>query len=517
MDVVIALDAGTSSLRGAVYELTGARRASASCPYTPKYYPDGRVRQATSTWVEALEKVLSSLLDELTRQKLKPLCVSLTGQRASVIPIDRTGIAAPEALMWHDRSTSDQCRRISEVFAERDLYRTTGLRIDSYFSAPKIVWLQEHEPERYSGSAKLLGVQDYIAYLLTGEFVTDHTQASRTLLFDISSRCWDESILAGLGISLEKLPELAEPGTVVGQTCADLHARCGFPTGVPVVLAGGDQQVAALGMGVIERGGAAANTGTGSFVVAPLDAPVFHPEMRTLCSCAAVPGMWIAEAGVLTTGTVYRWMSRQLGPGEHRADVDGPHGSDALLARMNELAGEAPGGANGVLVFPHFSGAAAPHWNADARGMIVNLSLSTTRADIARACLEAIAGELAINLGEISTLCGEISTVTVAGGLSELELFDRMQADAFGVPVHVNPTTEASAFGALLGACVSMGVYEDHSQAHRALANETGEPIHPEASASARFAEQMRIRNEMHDTLQKAGLYRSMRRFAEGV
>ncbi len=512
-EVIVALDAGTSSLRGVAYEPTGKRRAGASFPYTPEYHPDGRVRQATSNWVDALDEVLSALSDDLTRQKLKPLCVSLTSQRASVIPVDRKGTAAAFALMWHDRSTADECRHIREVFDERELYHTTGLRVDSYFSAPKIVWLRNHDPETFSESAKLLGVQDFIAYLLTGEVVTDHTQASRTLLFDISSRRWDEAILAGLGVSQEKLPELVAPGTAIGNTSAELSARCGFPSGVPVILAGGDQQVAAVGMGVIEPENAAANTGTGSFVVAPLDAPAFHPDLRTLCSCAAVPDMWIAEAGVLTTGTVYRWMSRQLGPAE---EPTGGKEMDALLARMNELASEAPMGANGVLVFPHFSGAAAPHWNADARGMIVNLSLSSTRADIARACLEAIAGELAVNLGELSRLCGEIRQVTVAGGLSEFALFDRMQADAFGVPVSVNPTAEASAFGALLSACVTMGIYGDHAAAHRALAKAPGEPIHPNAAAHAHFAEQMGIRMAMHDTLREAGLYRRMRRLAAG-
>ena len=321
------------------------------------------------------------------------------------------------------------------------MYRRTGLRVDPYFSAPKMMWLREERPEIYAAAEKLIGVQDYVVYLLTGAYVTDWSQACRTMLMNISSFSWDKDMLKISGISAAKLPELRPPGSTAGSLDGAMAKATGLAAGIPVIVCGGDQQCAALALNILRPGYAEANTGTGSFVIAYSEAPQFDDECRTLCSAAAVPGKWIAEAGIFNTGSVHRWFKEQFYP----------EGEDAY-ALMNKEAAESPVGANGVMMLSHFEGSAAPYWNPLAKGVFFNLSLGTRRSDMVRAILEGIALEIGHNLSLIENLVKNISMVSVAGGLVAFDLFNQIQADAFNKTVIRYDNSEASSLGALMSA-----------------------------------------------------------------
>ncbi|MFW6387922.1 MAG: xylulokinase, partial [bacterium] len=293
MDVITAVDAGTSSIRAVLFDLSGAILAIHSYSYSPRFLSDGRVRQSPDTWQQGLISVCSEAAVTCRENGYTPLCVSLTGQRASVLPIGADNRPIGEAIMWQDKATSEECDEIGRRLSAREVFETTGLRIDSYFSAPKILWLRNHTPGVFKAASKFVGVQDYITYLVTGEFCTDFSQASRTLLFDLHALEWSEHILGELSIPVAALPHALPAGSCAGVTANVFEARTGFRSGVPVILAGGDQQVAAVGMGVFEPGIAEANTGTGSFLITPVDTPALDPEMRALCSVSAVAGRWV--------------------------------------------------------------------------------------------------------------------------------------------------------------------------------------------------------------------------------
>ncbi len=268
-------------------------------------------------------------------------------------------------------------------------------------------------------------------------------------------------------------------------------------------------------MGIVDPGTAVANTGTGSFLITPVERPVFHPEMRTLCSAAGAPGKWMAGAGILTTGIVYQWFAREIGSG--RGAGDGPGDADqsdvqkADMERLNEIASQSPVGSNGVVVLPHFAGAAAPFWNADARGIIANIGLSTTRSDMARAVLESIAMELGMNFDLLVEQCGDISEVAVAGGLTQIALFNQMQADSFDTPVRLSAVPGASAFGVMISATVNLGVYPDHLQAYQSLSGHSEEYVFPDEAGRRALQDNKDLRRELHDTLESGGIYRRMR------
>ena len=519
---VVAVDVGTSSLRATVFDDRGDTLFLASSSYQPRFPGGDRAEQDPSDWERSLFDTLRDVGVFLREQGLSADALSVTSQRASVIPVGRDGRPLADAIMWQDKRSIDACAWIAQRIPVEDLYRRTGLRLDPYFSAPKMIWLREHEPECYRAADRLLGVQDYVILLLTGRAASDATQASRTLLMGIEDFRWDDELLRDLEIDRRLLPEIVPPGSVVAGLSREASGRTGLPAGLRVIAAGGDQQCAALALGILAPGSAEANTGTGSFVIAHAERPALDPQRRTLCSASALPGAWVVEAGILTSGIVFSWLGGILGGEEAAAnganvvgDIPaggsnraGEGGREALLVRLGREAEASPPGANGVFLQPHFKGSAAPYWDPSARGVFWGLTLGTNRGDLARAVLEGIALELAENLALVESVAGPVREVTVAGGMSRLELFDRIQADAFERPVLRYENPEASSLGALISASVTLGRFRDYGEARKALLREEPERFLPDPGRSETYA---RLREE------KGRLYEALREFGRSV
>ena len=508
-EVILALDVGTSSMRAIAYDLEGTVLCTFSRAYSPTFRNDGAVRQDPGDWRVALYALLGEAAAFLEHDERHAITISLTSQRASVIPIDEHGEAFFSALMWQDMSTREECRLIEDSIPARELYHLTGMRVHPYFSAPRILWLRRYEPEAYRKATHLVGVQDFVAFILTGRLVTDHTQASRTLLFNVSRLDWDQSVLDELSIERTKLPQVVAPGSVIGETTPEFRERTGFAAGVPVVIAGGDQQVAATGLRITPNSGIGVNNGTGAFVVAASHTPEFDPEMRTLCTPGAIPNTWDIEAGVLATGAVYNWLSRQLrGSLELTQELDTTVEDDRRLDALSRCAESSPVGANGLVLLPNFAGIAAPDWNPDSRGVLVNLRLSSSVSDIARAAIEGIAVEIANNVHLVQSVTGRQSKVVVAGGLSQSQLFVRSLTDAVGFPVEVSGISEATALGAMITASVSLGRDADFASAITRLVPGPGAVLEPIPQYVSVFERHRAFRKDLHQALVNADLYR---------
>jgi xylulokinase/glycerol kinase len=366
VDTILVVDVGTSSLRSTAATLGGSISLTASRNYSPVFLGGPRVEQDPSSWTDALFDTLLEVADFSAAGKHRTLAVSVTSQRASVIPVDSDGRPLRSALMWQDKRSVAECERILSRISMEDIYRKTGLRLDPYFSAPKMMWLLANEGELCEGAAKFIGVQDLVVHALTSRFVTDASQACRTMLMDIRAQSWDDEMLDLVGVPESKLPEILPPGSIGGTLTSSAAARAGLPAGIPVILAGGDQQNAALALNVLAPGTVEATAGTGSFMIAFADQPRLDPRMRTLCSCGAEPASWVVEAGLLTSGALYSWVNEQAFRGLRFRDIDAEVSAS-------------PAGANGVVALPHFKGSAAPYWNPRAKGVFFGIGLDTTR------------------------------------------------------------------------------------------------------------------------------------------
>lgn len=498
MEYIIIIDVGTSSLRSIVYNLKGKIIHEEAKEYHTVITNGNNVEQDPETWHDALVFALMNTARYVEGNKLNIRAIAVTSQRASVIPVDIKGQPLYNAIMWQDKRSTIQCSEISSVIGINDLYHKTGLRLDPYFSAPKMLWLKEKEPEIYKNTYKLLGVQDFVIHLLTGKFITDWTQASRTMLMNINDFNWDEELLSGIGINAELLPELCAPGSIVGNLTEEMSQITGLKSGIPIIIGGGDQQCAALALNVLRPGSAEANTGTGSFVIAFSEKPAFDKDMRTLCSAAAMPGKWIAEAGIFNTGAIYRWVKEQF----YSESVE------SSFKMLNNEALESTVGANGVLLLPHFQGSAAPYWNPMAKGVIFNLTLGTKRGDVARAVLEGIALEIADNIHLIENISDEINMVSVAGGMTKFDLFDKIQASTFNKNVIKYENSEASSLGALISSAVTLGSYDNYNEAFENICNGKQEIFEPDKDNAIKYAELLKRKNSLYNALEKGDIYK---------
>jgi glycerol kinase len=324
----------------------------------------------------------------------------------------------------------------------------------------KMRWFKEERPQVYGAAHKMLGIQDFLIHELTGLFVTDRSLASRTNLFNLETLDWDDELIRRFGIDRRLLCGLVDPGAVAGTLSASMAAATGLPAGLPVISAGGDQQCAALGLGLTGSGRVIANTGTGSYLIAGVERPVIDPAMSISCNVAAVPGSYILEAGSPTAGSILRWFNREF----HRECSGGENDFSQLIAEAET----SPPGANGVILLPHFKGRGAPRWDPGAKGSFIGLTQASTRGDLARAILEGIAAELAENLDAVETLGGRVETIAVSGGMTASRLYCQMQADMDGHRVERPEETEATALGAWISCAVRLGLFPGFSEAHSA-------------------------------------------------
>ena len=492
MKGVITVDIGTTSMRGALYDAGGRLVHMDQQDNAPRYFSDGRVEQDASAWQAILPRVLKSCADAAGSAGLAPACIAVTAQRSSVIPIDRDGTPLHPAIMWQDRRTAE----LVEALREHDplVYRTTGLKISPVFSAVKMTWFRRHRPDVWNRTHKMIGIQDWALYLLTGRLVTDHTFGSRTNLLDLRTRQWDAELLRLFGVPSAMLCELVAPGAIVGGLLPARAAEAGLPAGLPVVTAGGDQQCAALGLGLFSGERAVTNTGTGSYLIGHSDRPALDAQMRTACNVAAVPGAYVVEAAVLTSGTIYRWFS-ELG------FVGGDDGAP-VFARLNAEAATAPPGANDLLLLPHFRGCGAPYWDPAAKGVFYNLTLAATRGEMARAILEGIAVEMKESLELVEALCGRVDSVSVSGGLTRSDLFNQIQSDVFARPVVRFGNGEATSLGAWIAGAVACGIEADHARAFaRAVAPGSSVSYRPDPANRPIYERQCRRARALYRAL----------------
>ncbi len=497
-ECIVIIDVGTQSLRSILYNKKAEMVFISQKPYSP-ILKGIEVEQDPRTWKDNLLFTLKEVSLYANKNAIKILSISVTSQRASIIPVNKYGKYLYNAITWQDRRSYQQCYKVKESLSMNEIYQKTGLRLDSYFSAPKMMWLKENMREIYNDAYKIIGVQDYVAYILTNRFVTDYSQAARTLLMNINTFTWDDELIQAFGLDSSILPELVAPGTIIGKVSDFIAEKTGLNKDIPIILAGGDQQCAAIGLNVLRPGTLEANTGTGSFIIGYADKPVFDENMRVICSASAIPGKWIVEAGLLTSGNIYTWFKN-----EFYKDIKD---SDVYQIVNHEVEESAPG-ANGIIMIPHFKGSAAPYWNPLSKGMFFNVSLENTRGDFARAILEGISYEMAENINLIEDLVGYVEIINIAGGLTKFTTFNQIQADVFNKAVSVYDSSEATSLGALISTLVTLGDYKNYIDAFDAiLGHSNKKTYHSNSTSISQYIHLIRTKKHLYYALNDSHIY----------
>jgi glycerol kinase len=451
MSYLLALDQGTSSSRSIVFDAAGRVVSMAQREFRQIFPQPGWVEHDP---VEIWSTQLATAREALAAARIDARAIAgvgITNQRETTVIWERaSGRPIHNAIVWQDRRTEPICRQLRESGLATTVAERTGLVIDAYFSGTKIRWLLDHVPAAREaarrGELAFGTIDSWLAWQLTGGrlHVTDVSNASRTMLYDIRRGCWDDELLAALDVPVSLLPEVLASSHRFGETDATLLGAA-----LPIGGIAGDQQAALFGQACFEAGMAKNTYGTGCFMLMHTGSR-FEPSRNGLVATAAAqPGdakQYALEGSVFIGGAVVQWLRDGLRAIEKSSDVE------ALAASVPD--------SGGVVFVPAFTGLGAPYWQPDARGTITGLSRGSTVAHVARAALESIAFQSAALLAAMGRDAGApITELRVDGGACANDLLMQFQADLLGIPVVRPKVIETTALGAAYLAGLACGVY----------------------------------------------------------
>ncbi|WP_420457465.1 xylulokinase [Rubrivirga sp.] len=470
MAYLLGIDTSTTATKALLMDDAGHVVAVGSTPHDHSSPRPLWSEQGPDEWWRATAASVRQALAEAGAAGPDVRAVGLTGQMHGLVLLDGAGAVLRPAMLWNDGRAQAQCDEIRERLGGLDaLVAETGNDAFAGFTAPKLLWVKEHEPDVVARVAQVLLPKDYLRYRLTGGFATDRAGAGGTLLLDLASRDWSATVLDALDVPADWLPPTHEGPEVTGAVSAQAAEETGLAVGTPVVGGGGDQAATAVGVGAVRPGVWAMSLGTSGVVFAPTDAPHTAPQGRAHAFPHAVPGLWHLMGVMLSAAGSLRWYRDTFAPDT---------GYDALLA---EAAGVAPG-SEGLTFLPYLAGERTPHANPLAQGAFVGLTLRHGRGHATRAVLEGVAFGLRDNLELLRQSGVEApDTVRVAGGGAVSPLWRQILADTLSVALAPVQTPEAAAFGAALLAGVGAGVWPDVATATDATVT-VGETTEPGAS-----------------------------------
>ena len=453
---ILALDQGTTSCRAILFDHAGVPVSVAQKEFRQIFPQPGWVEHdANEIWATQAGVIAEVMaITGVTRKQIAG--IGITNQRETTVLWDRaTGEPLAPAIVWQDRRTAGDCDRMRGAGAERLIQQKTGLVIDAYFSGTKLRWLLDHVPGARSraekGELAFGTIDSWLIWKLTGGklHLTDATNASRTMLFNIHRNSWDEELLALLDIPAAVLPEVRSSSEIYGE------AVLSAVEGVPIAGVAGDQQAALFGQGCTHVGMAKNTYGTGCFLLLHTGAVAVSSRRQLLSTAAArrkgEPAQFALEGSVFIAGAVVQWLRDGLGIIRHSSEIE-------------ELAARVPD-SGGVFFVPAFAGLGAPHWDPYARGTITGLTRGSTAAHLARAALDSIAFQTADVLDAMhDDTAIRLQEMRVDGGAVCNNALLQFQADVIGVPVIRPSITETTALGAAYLAGLAVGFWKSQEE-----------------------------------------------------
>ena len=497
-ELLMGIDVGTTSTKAVVTDLSGETLCITTAEY-PLLFP--KIGWAEQKPQDLLDGVLSAMKEaaEKLGDKAKDVCaLSFSTQRDTVIPLDENDQPLWNAITWMDTRATKECEKLKTDMGEDRFYASTGVPVSTIWTGAFILWLRENAPEVFDKSAMFSLVHDYLLCALGAkEHVLDTTNACETMMYDFVRGVWDKEILDYMGISEEKLPKLVEPGTVVGALSAEIAERTGLPEGLLLVSGGGDQQCAMLGSGAIALGDGEVGIGTAANIMAATKTPLFDEQKKLICHRSLVPNGFLMEGAMLSTGKLIEWLRDLFYSG-----VKNP-----FKVMDAEVERDSKPGAGGMFLTPHFEGSASPHWDEDARGICVGLTLGTKRADVCRAVMEGVALEIKKNLILMEKMGVKLKRMVVTGGAGNSPVWLQIIADVLNLPVVTLQNKQCAAMGGVILAGVGSGRLATFEEGVNTMVR-VKETYLPRAEYRELYDSLLDLDNRSFAALQGAGVYR---------
>lgn len=458
----IGIDVSTTATKALLMDGKGGVIGVASSEYPFETPFPLWSEQEPALWWKATKESIKKVIAETREDPKEIKGIGLTGQMHGLVLLDKQGKVLRPALLWNDQRTGAQCDTIRSKIGREKLIRITGNDALTGFTAPKILWVQEHEPEIWEQVRHILLPKDYVRYKLTGELACDRAGGAGTILFDLASRDWSPEILKALDIPAEYLPVTYEGTDETGKLTDAVAKELGLPADTPVFGGGGDQAASAVGTGAVRSGIVSLSLGTSGVVFATTDGPVVEPEGRLHAFCHSVPNKWHLMGVMLSAAGSLRWHRDTFAP---KIDYD------TLIKPVAEISP----GSDGLFFLPYLTGERTPHHDPLARGAFVGLTVRHSFPHLTRSVLEGISFGLRDSF-ELMKNSGleNIGQVRVTGGGARSPIWREILADIFNAEIVTVNTTEGAAYGAALLAATGAGIYDSVETACDATIQVTG-------------------------------------------
>jgi xylulokinase len=499
MDYLLGIDVGTTGIKAALFDTQGRLIYSITKDY-PLITPHPNwVEQNPSDWWEKTQEALKDITENSKISANQIKAIGLSGQMHSSVFLDKKGEVVRPCILWCDQRTDKECQEIINRVGEEKLVSITGNTAMTGFTAPKVLWLRNNEPENYKQLDKLLMPKDYIRYKLTGKLSAEFSDASATILFNIKEKEWDEELLKVLDIDASILPDCCESIDICGKVKEEVAKVTGILSGTPIVAGGADNTCGAVGTGVVKEGVMMVSLGTSGIVFCPTANPKFDKGRRIHAFCHSVPGEWYLMGCMLSAGGAFRWFRDVLGIKEKEiAKNKGIDPYEILIESIKEISV----GSEGLFFLPYLTGERSPHNDPYAKGVYIGLTLRHNKKHMIRALLEGVSFGLRDSLEVVKELGQEIKEVRITGGGARSPIWRQILSDIFNLPLKTITSAEGPAQGAAIMAGVGVGIYESIEKACDKIIKikETTNPIKENVEKYEKF---YKIYRKLYKSLKK--------------
>ena len=458
MTYLIGIDIGTSATKIIIMNENGKIFASVSKNYKLIKPKNGWAEQDPEDWKNAVLEGLTEALRNAALKKEDIKGIGLTGQMHGIVMLDEEGVPLRKSIIWCDQRSDEQVRQMLKIMPEEEWLRITGNPPIAAWSAAKILWIKQYEPEIYQRCKHILLPKDYIRYVLTGEFATDVSDASGTQLLNVAARKWSKEVLDKLEIDRTLLPNVYESQEVTGNITAPIGKLIGLSADTVVVAGASDNAGAAIGMGAVEEDIAFVTLGTSAIIYTHLNEYRAIPEGSLHICCSAVKGCWHTMGGPQAAGLSLQWFIENFC---HAYMDEAEKEKKGVFDVINHEVTNVPIGSNRLIYMPYLMGERTPHMNPDCRGVFFGLNVVHTKANLLRAVMEGVGYSMA-DCSEILKQVGiHIKAIRACGGGSKSKVWKQIIADILNCDLVTMNQEEGPAFGAAILAGVGVGIYKD--------------------------------------------------------
>jgi xylulokinase len=473
--LILAHDLGTTGDKATLFDREGRVAATVFAAYPTSYARPNWAEQDPAHWQKAFFGATRHLLAEANVRADDVAVISFSGHMNGALVVDEAGLPLRPAILWADQRAATQAEFIRRRCGDEEIYRLTGNRISAAYTAAKLLWIKENEPDIYRRTHTVVQAKDYAAFLLTGVLASDYSDASLTQLFDLSRRCWAEPLLDRLNLDPALLPPLYPSAHVIGGVTKAAAEATGLRPDTPVVIGGGDGACATVGAGAVRTGDSYNYLGSSSWLALATARPLLDAQQRTFNLCHLDPGLNVALGAMQAAGAAFDWFGRLLAS----AGQSEPH-----YQTLDAAAAHVPAGSRGLIFLPYLLGERSPHWNPLARGAFVGLSMAHGRAEMTRAVMEGVAFNLRHILDILRAQGAEAATLRLIGGGGKSALWRRILAGVYGLPVEqIGLSAQATSLGAAIAGGVGVGIFADYTVARSLAPITSHQPPDPDLQA----------------------------------